>query len=52
MICKVRVNPSMNPMFHRNEIADGVGRSSSDFFRRFDIGLFFISWIFIKMMMK
>lgn len=49
MICSVNVNPSKNPKFHKNEIEVGVGRSSSDFFIRFVIGLFFISCVFIRM---
>lgn len=43
MIWSVRVNPSRNPKFHRNEIEVGVGRSMRDFFIKFVIGLFFIS---------
>jgi hypothetical protein len=30
--CSMRVIPSRNPIFHKNEIDDGVGRSISDFF--------------------
>jgi len=47
IICRVRVNPSRNPKFHRNEIEVGVGRSIRDFFIRFVIGLLFISCFFI-----
>ena len=43
-----RVMPSKNPTFHRNEIDEGVGRSSSDFFSIFRIGFFFVSWVFIR----
>ena len=50
MICNVSVNPSRNPMFHKNEIEVGVGRSSKDFFIMFDIGFSFINCVFIKMM--
>ena len=50
MICKVSVIPNRNPMFHIIEIDDGVGKSSSDFFIIFIIGLFFISWVFIRRM--
>jgi len=50
MIWSVRVNPSRNPKFHRNEIEVGVGRSMRDFFIKFVTGLFFISCFFIKMM--
>lgn len=32
MICIISVTPSRNPMFHMNEMDDGVGRSISDFF--------------------
>jgi len=32
MIWMVRVNPSKNPKFHRNEIEVGVGKSRRDFF--------------------
>lgn len=42
MICKTNVNPNRNPMFHKNEIEFGVGRSSSDFFIRFVIGISFV----------
>jgi len=50
MICKVRIIPSINPMFHMYEIDDGVGRSSRDCFVIFIRGFFFISFFFIKMM--
>jgi len=49
MICRVRVNPSRKPKFHRNEIDVGVGRSKRDFFIRFVTGLLFISCFFIRM---
>jgi hypothetical protein len=49
MICRVRVNPSKNPKFHKNEIEVGVGRSRRDFFIRFVTGLFLISCFFIRM---
>ena len=49
MICRVSVNPSRNPKFHRNEIEVGVGRSRRDFFIRFVTGLLFISCVFIRM---
>ena len=49
-ICRVRVIPSRNPMFHMNEIDLGVGRSIREFFIIFNSGLFFISCVFIKMM--
>jgi hypothetical protein len=42
-ICKDRVIPSRNPMFHINEIAVGVGRSIREFFNSFRIGLCFLS---------
>lgn len=45
--CKVRVMPNRNPIFHINEIDDGVGRSSKDVFIIFRIGLFFVSCFFI-----
>jgi len=31
-ICRVSVNPSRNPMFHKVEIEEGVGRSMREFF--------------------
>jgi hypothetical protein len=49
MICRVRVNPRRNPMFHMNEIDDGEGRSVRDFFRIEEIRFFLISWVFIRM---
>jgi hypothetical protein len=49
MIWRVRVNPSKNPKFHKNEIEVGVGRSIKDFFIRFVIGFLFISCFFIRM---
>ena len=49
MICRVRVNPSKNPKFHRNEIDVGVGRSIRDFFIKFVTGFIFISCFFIRM---
>lgn len=49
-ICRVRVIPNRNPMFHNMEIDVGVGRSSSAFFTIDRIGLVFISWFFIRMM--
>lgn len=32
MICKIKVIPRRNPIFHRKEIEVGVGRSSKDDF--------------------
>ena len=52
MICIIRVIPSRNPMFHKNEIDDGEGRSISELLRIFPIGWFFISWVFIRMMIE
>jgi hypothetical protein len=49
MIWRVRVSPSKNPKFHKNEIEVGVGRSIRDFFIRFVIGFLFISCFFIRM---
>jgi len=49
MIWMVRVNPSKNPKFHRNEIEVGVGKSRRDFFIRLAIGFIFISCFFIRM---
>lgn len=49
MICNLRVIPRRNPMFHMNEIDEGVGRSNSDFFTILKIGLFFDSCFFIRM---
>ena len=43
MIWRVRVNPSRNPKFHKNEIEVGVGKSKRDFFIKFVTGLLFIS---------
>lgn len=48
MICRVRVIPSRNPMFHRNEIDEGVGRSKSEDLIIITIGLVLDSWIFIR----
>ena len=45
--CSVRVIPSRNPIFHKNEIDEGVGRSISEDFIIFRIGLFFVSCFFI-----
>lgn len=47
IICKTKVNPSMNPIFHSIEIDEGAGKSNKDFFVKFIIGLIFISCIFI-----
>jgi len=33
MICKVKVVPNRNPIFHKVEIEEGQGRSSRDFFK-------------------
>lgn len=41
--CSIRVIPRRNPIFHKNEMDNGVGRSTSDFFIMWAIGLFFIS---------
>lgn len=46
-ICKVRVIPSRNPMFHRVEIEAGVGRSIKDFLRILVIGFDFMKFVFI-----
>lgn len=51
IICSVRIIPRRNPIFHMNEIDEGVGRSISDFFIVNVIGFFFISWFFIKRML-
>jgi len=32
MICRDSVIPNRNPIFHRKEMEEGVGRSMSDFF--------------------
>lgn len=47
-ICRESVIPSRNPMFHINEIDEGVGRSNKDVFIIFKIGLFFDSCFFIR----
>ena len=47
MICKIKVKPSMNPMFQRSEIEDGAGRSRRAFFIKFEIGFILISCFFI-----
>jgi len=52
MIWSVRVNPSINPIFHRKEIEEGVGRSIREFFSSFVIGFDFISWFFISRTMR
>jgi len=52
IICKERVIPRRNPIFHINEIDEGVGRSINDVFTIFKIGLFFVSCFFIKSSMK
>ena len=46
-ICNTRVNPSMNPIFHINEMEAGAGRSNRDFFTKFKIGFILVSWFFI-----
>lgn len=46
-ICSIRVIPSKKPMFHRNEIDVGVGRSRRDDLIILRIGSFFIFWGFI-----
>jgi hypothetical protein len=51
MICRVSVIPSRNPMFHINEIDEGVGRSISDFFIIDMTGFFFVSWFLIRTML-
>jgi len=51
-IWRPRVIPSKNPMFHKNEMDDGEGKSSKELFTIFRIGLFFVSWFFIKMMKR
>lgn len=43
MIWSIRVIPKRNPMFHRNEMDDGEGRSIRDDFMIFARGWFFIS---------
>jgi hypothetical protein len=47
MICRTRVIARRNPMFHINEIDEGVGRSIRDLFTMFSIGLIFLSCFFI-----
>lgn len=42
-----RIIPRRNPMFHRELIGDGDGRSVKDLFIIFVIGLFFNSIVFI-----
>ena len=48
IICRDRVIPRRNPMFHIKEMEEGVGRSISDFFTMLRIGFLFISCIFIR----
>lgn len=50
MICRDRIIPRRNPMFHRREIDLGVGKSISDEFIIFISGCVFISCFFIKKM--
>jgi len=52
MICRVSVIPSRDPMFHRNEIDLGVGRSASDDLMMDAMGWIFIVWFFIRRMNK
>lgn len=47
-ICRVRVIPSRNPMFHRNEIDEGVGRSKREDLTIVIMGLVLDSWVFIR----
>ncbi len=47
IICRVRVIPNRNPIFHRYEIEEGVGRSERDAFRILRIGWVLVSWFFI-----
>lgn len=47
MIWSAKVKPSINPKFHNNEIEEGAGRSSRDFFSKFVIGFILISCFFI-----
>jgi hypothetical protein len=51
MICRVRVIPRRNPMFHRYEMDEGVGRSDREDFIILMIGWVFVSWFFIFRMM-
>lgn len=50
MICSTRVIPSRDPMFHRNEIELGVGRSAREDFTMDAMGWVFIVCFCIKMM--
>lgn len=48
VICRARVIPSRNPMFHRKEMDVGDGRSRREDFVIFEIGFFFHSCVFIE----
>lgn len=48
-VCMVRVIPRRKPMFHKNEIDVGVGRSLREVFIILRIGLFVLFCGFIKM---
>ena len=45
------VIPRRNPKFHMKEIEAGVGRSAREAFTVFRIGFFFVSWVFIKILL-
>jgi hypothetical protein len=47
MICRVRVIPRRNPMFHMNEIEEGQGRSIRELFTIFMVGIDLDSCLFI-----
>lgn len=49
MICRERVMPKRNPMFHRNEMEVGDGRSRRELFISFVSGISFTFWFFIRM---
>lgn len=50
MICRDRIIPSMNPIFHMSEMDLGVGRSIREDVSIFISGWVFISCFFIRMM--
>jgi len=50
IICRTKVIPRRDPMFHRNEIDLGVGRSAKDDFTMDAMGWVFMVWFCIRRM--
>lgn len=50
--CRDNVIPKRNPIFHINEMDEGVGRSSREIFMVFRMGFFLVLDFFIRILRK